>query len=534
MRVDHVSDAVFLPVYDRLNPACWRLSASEVNVSADTWKEEGNSHFNRKHYRQAIEFYSKGLEVSRTAVEGLLIRSNRALAYIRSEQFEDALRDIETLLPHDNVSGTALAQKVLMRKPRALYHLRQFEKSCDAYKALATQCQENNGVKDEFNRAIARLAEQRSGKYPIQKMQHEAVSSAQGMLDYATYVGPVAIQPTKFCGRGLFTTAPVKAGDLLFCEKALVYNPNGNNNELRILLAQKMYKNLSLHSEIAELDHGKYQSVDVSEVDGKPVVDSFLVENVLNKNAFACPRSSRDILRRNMSLGGNVSNKEQTRASGLWILASSISHSCTSNANRSFIGDMMIVRAAQDLAANTEIRIYYQSPMREAADGVPDEERDGVPLRANLKSLRIDELEIRTLIHSIETTYRQPISEVPRVSVAYAYSILVLIQALTCPPGKVIDNAAKTLKSLGYIVEVGPAAEPSLTIRRWGIVAENLVGFWWTLSVGYRQSAPGFSKQLEDYARLTFKIIVGENETFDAMLRQIAEQNRALGFPGLH
>jgi SET domain-containing protein len=40
---------------------------------------------------------------------------------------------------------------------------------------------------------------------------------------------------------------------------------------------------------------------------------------------------------------------------GVWPLASYINHSCFSNVRRSFIGDMMIVRATQDLRANTEL-----------------------------------------------------------------------------------------------------------------------------------------------------------------------------------
>ncbi|KAA8641739.1 TPR domain protein [Aspergillus tanneri] len=40
------------------------------------------------------------------------------------------------------------------------------------------------------------------------------------LLDHATYVGPVSVRTTTFRERGLFTMEIVKAGDILFCEKA--------------------------------------------------------------------------------------------------------------------------------------------------------------------------------------------------------------------------------------------------------------------------------------------------------------------------
>jgi len=45
----------------------------------------------------------------------------------------------------------------------------------------------------------------------------------------------------------------------------------------------------------------------------------------------------------------------RSKASGIWIISSYINHSCISNCRRSFIGDMQIIRATQDLHADTEL-----------------------------------------------------------------------------------------------------------------------------------------------------------------------------------
>lgn len=115
------------------------------------------------------------------------------------------------------------------------------------------------------------------------------------LLDHATYIGPVVVKEASSYGRGLFTTKDVKAGDLLLCEKAFGYafaDPEhkryvtmvinmgtnqqwfGTQTELIRAIAQKMYSNPSLASAITDLHAGAYESADVAEVDGKPVVDT--------------------------------------------------------------------------------------------------------------------------------------------------------------------------------------------------------------------------------------------------------------------
>lgn len=127
-------------------------------------------------------------------------------------------------------------------------------------------------------------------------MQLEAQRVRPPRLDYATYSGPVSIRSAGSRGRGLFTTAAVKAGDLLLCEKAFAYgyfdekhhggemslliNPVtnvmtvGKQTELIGLMVQKMHANPSLLPVIADLYHGSYDAVDTTLVDGAPVVDT--------------------------------------------------------------------------------------------------------------------------------------------------------------------------------------------------------------------------------------------------------------------
>jgi hypothetical protein len=187
------------------------------------------------------------------------------------------------------------AEKGLFRKAEALYHLQRYRECCEVLKELCLEYPNNTAAKSQLTRAVSRLAEQTNGKYPFKELHAEAARLRPPHLDHATYIGPVRVQATGSRGRGLFTTKAVKAGDLLFCEKAFAHafideeddrgditmliDPEnggtiGAQSDLINMTVQKLYRNPSLLPVISDLHHGSYQPVDVTEVDGKPVVDT--------------------------------------------------------------------------------------------------------------------------------------------------------------------------------------------------------------------------------------------------------------------
>jgi hypothetical protein len=76
-------------------------------------------------------------------------------------------------------------------------------------------------IKIEIERTKARLDEQRTGKYNFQRMYKQAEKTPP-MIDCANY-SIVEKRSSKGRGQGLFTKVPVKAGQLLLCEKAFAY-----------------------------------------------------------------------------------------------------------------------------------------------------------------------------------------------------------------------------------------------------------------------------------------------------------------------
>lgn len=130
---------------------------------------------------------------------------------------------------------------------------------------------------------------------------YEATKLRPPLVDCATFRGPIEIRNSGSCGRGLFVTRPVKAGELLLCEKAFSFcfalpleeMGSSKGSQISVLLdvgadrisvgthsdvirdtSNKLARNPSLNQQFTDLYHGAYKSVSDTVVDGLPVVDT--------------------------------------------------------------------------------------------------------------------------------------------------------------------------------------------------------------------------------------------------------------------
>ncbi|OQD61514.1 hypothetical protein PENPOL_c016G08758 [Penicillium polonicum] len=572
IRVDHLSDVWFVPEFDDLVPLSWRKRVTQSDESAFSWKEKGSEHFNQGDYRSAIICYSKTLDTHPSQELAVIAQLNRSLSFLRSHRFDSALKDVENVL-----QVSELSEKGLFRKAQALYQLRRFKESCGIHAILAEKYPDNTQAAHEYSRASARLMEQDSGKYEFGKMILEAKKRRPPMLDRGTYIGPVTVKQTQSHGRGLFTTETVKAGDLLLCEKAFAhaFHDKDTSKDLRLLLnvdmdkatigtqaelieliTQKLHKNPSLIPDFVDLHHGTYKSVDVLEVDDIPVVDTFLVERIILLNGFGCPLSSRESHIDCMKEDDNTTKKvnKQFHSSGVWSLASYINHSCLSNARRSFIGDMMIVRASRDLPSNTEITFWYKSPIsrdpkecpvnlqhwgfkcdcllcqetRSAGSSVlSNRNRISADLQRLFKTSKMNLRKIEDRISNLAGTYSRPASEVPHLTLESPYMSLAAIYASSRKLEKSVEFGLKALESLGFVIKGGNppyVSNAPLIVKKWGLMNDGVVGCWMILCLAYRELAPTLASQAEGYARVSYKICVGEDETFDKTYSRLSDR----------
>lgn len=107
----------------------------------------------------------------------------------------------------------------------------------------------------------------------------------------------------------------------------------------------------------------------------------------MSLNVFGCPLSTRERHTRLMgeAIIDRTHQDEIFHSCGIWLKASYTNHSCCSNARRAFIGDMMIVRAAQDLEPNTEITVVQTASLGQCEH--PPTQFPVLGLRMQLRSM---------------------------------------------------------------------------------------------------------------------------------------------------
>lgn len=139
---------------------------------------------------------------------------------------------------------------------------------------------------------------------------------------------------------------------------------------------------------------------------------------------------------------------------------------------------------------------------------------------------------IEAILSELSDTYRQPASEIPRVSMWQSYFTLATIYAAHDQPQKAVDSTFRALESLGYIIEGGCLPHTPgtpLLVKKWGPMEDGLVGRWMVLTTAYRMlGLLDLEAQAEKHARITYKTCVGEDETFDETYSKDSE--RADGF----
>ncbi len=284
---------------------------------------------------------------------------------------------------------------------------------------------------------------------------------------------------------------------------------------------------------------------------------SFLIRRIISLNCFGCPQVSTLTSHQKMQHQGRShptkpfapDESNGFHSCGLWPTASYINHSCTSNARRAFIGDMLIARATRDLPANTEITWWYQPPNSAERNKTllrqwgfvcdcplcEDEKSTSAAvlgkrevltagLRKQIASLRkgggkketgVAVAKIDAALDALAATYTRPASEVPRLAVwAVMQNLLMAVVGLEqVPMARKVKLLLAMLRSLGYVIEGGVGG--TLKVQQWGLMMDGVVECWAFLRDAYRLTAPELVVPAEGYARTAYRMVFGEDETFD-------------------
>jgi hypothetical protein len=216
IRVDTPSDVIFPGAKSEImHNITWRFGANipgavKIPSTAQGCKEAGNKHFKAAHWLAAAMAYTKGLELDPSDV---LLRANRAEAFLKLEYFSAAFSDAEKVLASPD-PPEMIRHKALLRAGRAAYSQGNFEQAVryfQDYRACTSNAADAN---DWLRRALSRIMEQKNGQYDWLKILLE--SQSNHAVDLAEYVGPVEIvRIPALQGRGMVATRDIKIGELL-------------------------------------------------------------------------------------------------------------------------------------------------------------------------------------------------------------------------------------------------------------------------------------------------------------------------------
>ncbi|TDL16462.1 hypothetical protein BD410DRAFT_688542, partial [Rickenella mellea] len=367
--VNYVGDLFQLGQGSAMYPAQWNRSVPASATSAGDWfKEEGNSCYKETRYRTAVLRYTEALNFEPHKALKIAIYSNRAQAHLASGGYEAAIADAHFVL-----SVEPQHEKALFRTARAHYAMSNYTKAIELLESIIQVNPSSESVKSELRRAKQRLVEQSTGAYDFDQIGDMA-AGPYPCMDVASYLGPVEQGDPVNRNPGLFATRDIQAGELLLCTKVFeflyanvdhvrFYNRNstsfGSTSTLRLSrkIAQKLLSNPTFIAPFMQLH--RYSTEIVGHistvlVDGRPVVDDFLIASLLNTHAFA--------------MSCNHGDAHKYSGVGVCTTPSHVSHHCLGNCSRTVVGDLVIYRASRDMAMGDEIRAMYASPYTPVAE----------------------------------------------------------------------------------------------------------------------------------------------------------------------
>jgi tetratricopeptide (TPR) repeat protein len=317
-------------------------------------------------------------------VLGGMVHRNRAQARISLENWDGAYSDAMAgmrLVPTEEDDLANLQNtRALYRAGRAAYELGSYDRAHSAYTSFTEIAPGDIDALRELKRTETRIAEQATG---INIWAATGPAAHGTRVDHADFLRRTEARRTQAHGRGLFAVEAIACGDIILCEKALAFVPSpatpknfhlvippsatrgtfGTQSNMWTAVIQKVLANPSIGPKLLSLyagpNHPPLENLDIPMLDGRPVIDIFRVENIIEYNSFGYAHDA-DLTSFGNAALATPGASQMDGSMGLWVHASAINHSCLYNAEHSFIGDMIIFRATRDIAKDEEITTLYK------------------------------------------------------------------------------------------------------------------------------------------------------------------------------
>lgn len=370
IRIDHPSDLVVTAFKEAAEE--WRdRTMKTVDPSAEApslldYKQRGNQALADKDHIRSWAYYTEGLKSSKGEDEVLArdVHRNRSHVNLLLNRYDEAKSDALSSLTNDPESAE-LDAKAHHRAGLASYALGDFAHAQTCFEKQKALQGSSPTVEWHLKRVKRRLEEQATGQYNIPQIV-TSLKKLGGRADVASFDGPNEIRESPGAGRGAFATRAIKAGELVMAEKPFCvtwsHEPEAvsfmtcdmrEDATIRVFpsglhraVVQKLMSNPSQADRVLA-SFGDYKGPSGCVVrDGQPVIDTFQVHDIIQRNAFGPGAQSGD---------EDVSNA----SAGLWLRAAYLNHSCVPNVAKSYVGDLILLKALRPIAKGEELTHAY-------------------------------------------------------------------------------------------------------------------------------------------------------------------------------
>ncbi|KAF2859595.1 SET domain-containing protein [Piedraia hortae CBS 480.64] len=367
LRVDHPSDLILISEAE--GEASYSSSGGPAGAgvaSAEHYKSLGNLSLKRNLLPDAYKNYTYALPLSTTPLREDICR-NRAHVNLLLHRYDEARRDALSSLTN---TSPALDAKALFRAGRAAYLLGDFADSERRFASLLELAPDDRDGGIMMRKTLKRMEEEEGGKYDFRTL-HAGLGKMTPRVEVGSFGGGTVVKPADAGGgRGLFVKRRVERGDVVLADKAtcaifghegawtaMVFDiRSGVLKGFPAGLAQGVVgvvrRNASLAGTVMEL-FGDWEGEGggVGEcIDGEVVVDTFRIGDIVARNAFGLGPAA---------YGSSEEEELRSFGAGLWVRAAYINHSCEPNAEREFVGDLIVIRATRTIEEGEEVTIRY-------------------------------------------------------------------------------------------------------------------------------------------------------------------------------
>jgi len=206
----------------------------------------------------------------------------------------------------------------------------------------------------------------------------------------------------------------------------------------------------------------------------------------------------------------------------------------------------MIVRAAENLEAGTELSFPYATP-DESYTSKPGQKFESwgfvcnCALCEDIKATKsttvtqrrslLDQMnrlckssstgnaltkKFERSLKALNETYARPAEEVPRLLLWDPQLLMTRIYMSQPDLAKGLESVEKILQSLGFTVNGLDRTPAAFLVTRWGHIVDHLVeGFLHARSAFEQLKLGDKAKQADQYARVVYRVVVGEDASFD-------------------